>query len=197
MGTIFVIVGVAFLLSWIPALVVFFVARRRYSGDRIITCPETGEAEVVRLDVRRAASTSLAGEAQMRLAWCSRWPERRECGQECLAQVEAAPDGCLVRARLESWYAGARCCLCGTSFDRIQWFDRKPGLRSPDGRALSWDDVKSEELPALPALLSTHRPLCFNCLVAETFRQRFPDKVVDDPLRSSDNPGRDRTRPAA
>ncbi len=39
--------------------------------------------------------------------------------------------GCLVRSRLESWYSGARCCLCGEWFGRVQWFDRKPGLRAP------------------------------------------------------------------
>jgi hypothetical protein len=180
MGTIFLIVGAAFLLSWIPALAVFFVVRGRYRGDRIIACPETGRPEAVRLDARRAAVSSLVGPTKMRLEWCSRWPERRDCGQECLAQIEGAADGCLVRARLESWYSGARCCLCGDWFGRIQWFDRKPGLRAPDGNVFSWEDVASEDLPEI---LATHRPLCFNCLVAETFRRRFPDRVVENPIR--------------
>jgi hypothetical protein len=194
MGTIFLIIAAAFLLSWIPALLVFFIARRRFAGDRIITCPETGEAEVVRVDARHAASSSLAGETRLRLESCTRWPERRDCGQQCLTQIELAEDGCLVRARLESWYSGARCCLCGNSFTSVQWFDRKPGLRSPEGRAFSWEEIRSEDLPAL---LATCRPLCFNCLVAETFRQRFPDRVVDDPLRPAKVPPGGPPHPAA
>jgi hypothetical protein len=183
MDTIFLIIASAFVLSWIPALVVFFVVRRRYTGDRVITCPENGESQVVRLDPRRAAVTSLVGSPQMRLESCSRWPERRDCGQECLAQIESAADGCLVRSRLESWYSGARCCLCGEWFGRVQWFDRKPGLRAPDGNVLPWEEVAAEHLPEI---LATHRPLCFNCLVAETFRERFPDRVVEDPIRGAE-----------
>ena len=181
MAMTFLVIAAAFLLSWIPAFVVYLVVRRRFAGDRIIVCPENGEAQAVRLDAAHAAATSLGGPADLRLEWCSRWPEMKNCGQQCLSQIQESPDGCLVRARLESWYSGARCCLCGEWFGRIQWFDRKPGLRGPDGRALGWDEVPGEHLPEI---LSTHRPLCFNCLVAETFRNRFPDRVVDDPLRS-------------
>jgi hypothetical protein len=193
MGTVVLILAAAFLISCVPALLLLLAARRRFAGERVITCPETGGTEVVQVDAGRAASTSLAGQAELRLSACTRWPERRDCGQACLAEIAATPDGCLVRERLESWYTGARCCLCGNWFEQIQWFDRKPGLRSPDGRALSWEDVKAAELPGT---LATHRPLCFNCLVAETFRQRFPDRVLDDPRRPSLPPG-DRTRPAA
>ena len=183
MGTIFLVIAAAFLLSWIPALIVFFVVRRRYAGDRVITCPENGESQLVRLDARRAAVTSLVGPTRLTLESCSRWPEMRNCGQECLAQIESAADGCLVRSRLESWYSGARCCLCGEWFGRIQWFDRKPGLKAPSGHALSWEEVPAEQLPDV---LATHRQLCFSCLVAETFRERFPDRVVEDPIRRAE-----------
>ena len=183
---------VVFLLSCIPALIAFAVALRRYRGDRILVCPENGQPQAVRLDARHAASTALVGEPLLRLESCSRWPERRDCGQECLAQIETAPDGCLVRSRLERWYTGASCCLCGDGLAPIAWFDRKPGLRSPEGRAVSWEEIRPAELPVL---LSTYRPLCFNCLVAETFRRRFPDRVVEDgrpPVRAP----RGRPRPA-
>jgi len=45
---------------------------------------------------------------------------------------------------------------------------------------MAWDEVPGERLNEI---LSTHRPLCFDCLVAETFRDRFPDRIVEDPLR--------------
>jgi hypothetical protein len=193
MSPILQVFVVVFLLSCVPAVIAYAAALRRYTGDRILICPETGQAQAVRVDARHAASTALAGEALLRLDSCTRWPERRDCGQECLAQIETAPDGCLVRSRLERWYAGARCCLCGDVFAPIPWFDRKPGLRSPEGRAVSWEEIRPAELPIL---LSTHRPLCFDCLVAETFRRRFPDRIVEDP-RPPVRVARGRPRPAA
>ena len=100
MTTIILILAIAFALSCIPPLFVFLASRRRETGDRVITCPETRSAAVVRLDARHAAWTDLEGEKNLRLEACSRWPERADCGQECLGQIECAPDGCLVRERL-------------------------------------------------------------------------------------------------
>jgi hypothetical protein len=31
----------------------------------------------------------------------------------------------------------------------------------------------------LPAAIATQRPLCANCTLAESFRQRYPDRVTD------------------
>lgn len=183
MGTIILILAIGFALSWIPAMVVFLVARRRDSGDRVITCPETHSTEVVRVDAGHAAWTNLRGDKDLRLSSCSRWPERMGCGQECLAEIECAPDGCLVRERLESWYQDASCAMCGMAIDSLGPFTHRPGLRSLEGRTLFWDEVSAKDLPEI---LRTHQPLCFDCLIAESFREKFPERVVDDPWHQVD-----------
>jgi hypothetical protein len=183
METIIIILAIGFALSWIPALIVFLVARRRDSGDRVITCPETHTAEVVRVDAGHAAWSHLRGEKELRLEACTRWPERAGCGQECLAEIERAPDGCLVRDRLTNWYRGASCALCGMQIVTPHLFEHRPGLRSPEGRTLFWDEIASKDLEAV---LETHQPVCFDCLIAESFREKYPERVVDDPWHQVD-----------
>ena len=68
----------------------------KYHGARVVTCPETDRPAGVALDVRRVLSTGMVAAPRLRLSSCSRWPERAGCGQECLSQVEAEPEGCLV-----------------------------------------------------------------------------------------------------
>ena len=186
MGSIILILTIAFVLSWIPALVVYLKARRREAGERLITCPETQTTEVIRVDAGHAAWTDLRGEKELRLEACSRWPGREHCGQECLGQIECAPGGCLVRERLEGWYRGAECALCGMSIGPIQWFEFGPGLLTPDHRALSYEEIPSKDLPAA---LEADRPICSDCLLAESFRERFPDRVLDDPWHAFDRKG--------
>src|SRR6266540_3154208 len=165
MGTMFIILGVAFVLSWIPVGVVYLLARRRNSGERVITCPETLSPEVVRVDAKHAAWTELRGE------------------KDCIAEIECAPDECLVRERLEGWYRDASCAICGMEIEPIRWFDQRPGLRTPDGRALSWEEIPARDLVDA---LATHQAICSDCLVAESFREKFPDLVLDDPWHKVD-----------
>ena len=183
MGTMFIILGVAFVLSWIPVGVVYLLARRRNSGERVITCPETLSPEVVRVDAKHAAWTELRGEKDLRLTACSRWPEKADCGQDCIAQIECAPDECLVRERLEGWYRDASCAICGMGIEPIRWFDQRPGLRTPDGRALSWEEIPARDLLGA---LATHQAICSDCLGAESFREKFPELVLDDPWHKVD-----------
>jgi hypothetical protein len=64
----------------------------RYSGGRPVTCPENQKPAVVGIDLRHAEATVMEGSPRLRLCDCTRWPERAECNQECLAQaVEAEP----------------------------------------------------------------------------------------------------------
>ena len=64
----------------------------RYSGSRLVACPENRQAAVVRMDAGHAASTGMHGSPDLRLCDCTRWPERAQCGQACLAQaLEAEP----------------------------------------------------------------------------------------------------------
>ncbi len=66
--------------------------RERYSGGRPVTCPENQKPAVVGIDLRHAEATVLEASTSLRLCDCTRWPERAECNQDCLAEaVQAVP----------------------------------------------------------------------------------------------------------
>jgi hypothetical protein len=63
-----------------------------YREGRTVDCPETQAPVSVRFDALRAAWSGLAGPPKLRLADCTRWPERADCGQECIPDaIEAKP----------------------------------------------------------------------------------------------------------
>jgi len=86
------VVGVAAL--WLAVFLVIPVlsAWRRWRRTRIVTCPENKQPAAVDVDLQYAIVGSIAGRPELRLRDCSRWPERRGCGQVCLSQVEELPE---------------------------------------------------------------------------------------------------------
>lgn len=182
-------------------LVTFFVVRAvvsaylEFRGTRVITCPETSAPAAVVVDAKHAAATILHGDPELRLKSCTRWPERSGCDQECLRQIEEAPEDCLARTMLTNWYRGKRCAYCGNAFREIDWLDNQPALRGPGARTLQWAEVPAEKLPEI---LATHQPVCWNCHIAETFRREHPELVVDRPWKGSvvreTHPGSDSAR---
>jgi hypothetical protein len=176
------LLAVAVVFFWVA---VFFIgptwsAWRRWRGTRVVVCPENERPAAVDLDLRYAMAGSIVGRPELRLRNCSRWPDKKDCGQICLAQVEDSPQSCLVRTMLERWYADKTCAYCQRAFAAIHWHDHKPGLRTPEGRLREWSGVPPEKLPEV---LLTHNPVCWNCMIAEGFRQRFRDLVVERPPR--------------
>ncbi len=147
-------------------------------GRRVVTCPENDEFAAVEVDARRAARAALVGKERLQLRDCSRWPEARECGQECLAQIEASPTGCLVRTMLDQWYAGSTCAVCGKEIGAIDWYKHKPALMAPDRRTVEWNDVPAE---TLPEVLATHFPVCWDCHVVESLVREHPERIVVRP----------------
>jgi len=85
---LFLLTACAFLVMLSLVGVEFY---RLYKGSRAVLCPENHRQVAVALDARHAALTQLTGVPELRLAACTRWPERADCGRECL------PDA--VRAR--------------------------------------------------------------------------------------------------
>lgn len=173
--------GLAYVLrEWVRT---FF----KYRGKRIVTCPETNETVGVDVDAVHAAATApFGGGPDLRLKSCTRWPERAPCGQECLAQIEAAPEQCSVKSILGDWYAGTTCVLCRAPIGELRWADHKPAFLAPDGKPVAWSDVAPE---ILPDVLSTHRRICWNCYISESFRAEHPDLVVEDPRPALRPPG--------
>lgn len=81
------------LLVVAAALILLFPALRgsqvyrENAGSRLVSCPENQQTAVVSLDARHAASSSMVGRVDLRIANCTRWPERSACGQGCLPQA--------------------------------------------------------------------------------------------------------------
>ncbi len=146
-------------------------------GPRLVECPENHEPAAVSVNALKAAAGG-----RLELSQCSRWPEREQCGRECLTQIEQSVDGCLVRTMVTRWYDDKSCVVCRRAIGRVDWLDRKPALVGPEGALRQWQEVAPE---TLPTVLATHRPVCFDCYVAETFRQQHPELVIDNPWSST------------
>jgi len=91
MSTIFSIIGILFVLSLIPLILLAARTVKRHRGSRVVTCPEKLDAATVGLDVGHAVCTAATGETELRVRACSHWPERHECGQGCVEQLAAPP----------------------------------------------------------------------------------------------------------
>ncbi len=156
----------------IPALSAYF----EFRGKRLVTCPETHKPAAVDVAARKAGFTAFLGDPTLRLDRCSRWPERQNCGQECLQQVETDPDNCLVWNIVSNWYEGKRCVFCHKRFEPLHHLDHVPALLAPDDTTAEWKDFRAEQIPDV---LSMFQPVCWNCHVAETFRHEHPELVTD------------------
>ena len=175
-GTILLVIAVMvvglFVFRAIPGARAYFA----YRGKRLITCPETHAPAAVDVAAAEAAMGAFLSEPTLRLKECSRWPERQNCGQECLQQIEVDPEKCLVWNIVSNWYEGKKCVFCHKAFGELHHLDHAPALLSPDGKTVEWKELRPEQLPEV---FSTHRPVCWSCHVAKTFRRLYPELVVD------------------
>jgi hypothetical protein len=150
----------------------------KFRGKRLVSCPETHQAAAVRVAAGKAALEATVGNQELRLSECSRWPERGNCPQGCLAQIEEAPKACLVWTIISRWYQGQKCVYCRKPFGEIHWHDHPPALVDNERRTVQWDEIRAEKLQEA---LGTHFPVCWNCHIAEAFRREHPELVVDRP----------------
>jgi hypothetical protein len=156
-----------------------------WRGTRIVVCPENHEMVAVAVDAKRAALGSTQSPLPLRLETCTRWPEKAGCGQECLGQIEHAPEACLLTHILGDWYQGKSCAFCGKGFASIHWHDHKPALLAPGGAVVEWSDFAPEQIVDV---LASHEPVCWDCAVAERFRREHPELVTDRSRPSSPPP---------
>lgn len=161
-----------FVFRAVPSVRTYF----KFRGQRLVTCPETHEPEAVKVAAGEAGLGAFVNEPTLRLQSCSRWPERQDCGQNCLAQIEADPQNCLVWNLVAKWYEGKTCAFCHKPIAPLRHLDHAPALLGPDFRTAEWKDVTPQDLPRI---FSTHQPVCWNCHVAETLRRLHPNLVTD------------------
>src|ERR1035441_116132 len=81
-----------FLVS-IPAASAGVRAYRAFGGLREISCPETMDAALVRINVIRAIASRLSGGNELRLRSCSRWPGKQAGDQPGSPQTRPRPAG--------------------------------------------------------------------------------------------------------
>jgi hypothetical protein len=175
---VFAVILVLLVGSIVFSAVVALRSYLRFRGQRLITCPETHQPAAVHVNGGKVMATTLIGNQQVRLDQCARWPEKRNCGQDCLSQVNADPERCLVWNIVAEWYKGKSCAYCQKPFGQIHWHDRHPALLSPERIAKQWNEIPPEQLPGV---FATHLPVCWNCYIAETFRRQHPDRVLNRP----------------
>lgn len=154
----------------------------RFYGTRLVRCPETRQAAAVSLDAASAARESFLGTPHFRLSACSRWPERKDCAQECLRQIEKAPEDCLVRNIVGKWYADKKCAYCHKPFESVDdIFHHQPALMGTDLKTREWSEIRPENLPRT---FLTALPVCWNCHVVATFRREHTGLVVQNPWQN-------------
>jgi hypothetical protein len=156
-----------------------------FRGKRLVTCPETQKTVAVELDAKEAAREALKEKPRMQLSECTRWPERKDCGQECLNEIAMSPSDCLVRNIIINWFGDKNCVFCGKSIAEVKewWVDHKPALRTPEKQIVVWNEFAAEQLPEL---FQKCEPVCWSCAATETFRLQHPELVSDrapTPLR--------------
>lgn len=88
---------------------------------------------------------------------------------------------------LKRFFDGKECAICGQPIPPVHRMGMKPGLLNPATHETHlWDEIPNVNLSTA---LEIQLPVCSACGVAESFRQRFPDRIVD-----GDDPFRVRTR---
>jgi hypothetical protein len=153
----------------------------RYRGERVVKCPENTRPAGVKLDVGHAVASGLAFHAGLRLSTCSRWPEKAGCGQECLSQIAAAPQDCLVRNILSRWYEGKSCRSCGRPIGPIVAGAAHPAVFTAEKISVEWSEIPAERLQDV---LSVAEPVCFACHMASKMMREHPELVTDRSART-------------
>jgi hypothetical protein len=174
---VLVLAGGLLMFRAIPGIRAYF----KFRGKRLVTCPETKQAAAVAASAGEAALGAFLKEPTLRLVECSRWPQRENCGQECLEQFELDPERCLVWNLVSRWYEGKNCVYCRKPIGPLHHLDHAPALLGLDSTTMEWKQARPEQLPEI---FKTHRPVCWNCHVTETFRRLHPELVTERPYES-------------
>jgi hypothetical protein len=161
-----------FVLRATPGVRAYF----RFRGEHLVICPETHGAAAVEIAATEAAVGAFVDEPTLRLRECSRWPERQDCGQECLKQIEIDPDNCLVWNIVAKWYEGKDCVFCEKPIGPLSHLDHAPALLGPDFKTTEWKGIRPEQLPQV---FESHQPVCWNCHITESFRRLHPELVTN------------------
>jgi hypothetical protein len=142
-------------------------------GRQSVTCPDSGQPVDVEVDNRFAFWTALRGQEHWRLQSCSRWPEKGDCGQECLAEIEPSPEN--VERLLTKWYEGKSCAICTRALSPSDWRRSRLAVLNEQQKLFELRHMFLEELQTA---LQHMRPLCWNCHQEERARQTLAPRIL-------------------
>jgi hypothetical protein len=100
-------------------------------------------------------------------------------GEQAAAAARApiSPHDPATTELLKRFFEGKECEICKRPIPPVPRTGLKPGLLNPTThQTYSWDEIPTANLSTV---LETHRPVCSACRIAESFRHRFPDRVLD------------------
>ena len=87
MWSVYTVLGYFALALLVPTSWALGHTWRRARNSRHVICPAVGASALVTLDPWYAVRKHALGDNELRVKNCACWPERRECGQECLTQI--------------------------------------------------------------------------------------------------------------
>jgi hypothetical protein len=172
---LFVLLLITIVLAVYGGIAVYTWLRLR--GTRVVTCPETHKPAAVKVDLGHATVTAVWDKPDLKLECCSRWPDRAGCDEACVPLIAEGGDDTRAKTIAAKFFEGKRCAICGHAIDPIHAATLQPGLLHPvTHEVAAWEEIAPQDLPEA---FASRRPLCGNCTLAEAFRHRFPDRVVD------------------
>lgn len=84
------IVGSLFFVS--AAVLWYYMAKWECQQPFHALCPETMQSVDIYVDAAHAAKTRFHGREELVVVSCSRWPDRKGCGQDCTPQLPLLGD---------------------------------------------------------------------------------------------------------
>jgi hypothetical protein len=100
----------------------------------------------VELDNQYAWKTALRGEEHERLHLCSRWPEKGDCGQECLAQVDPMPEN--LERLLKRWYQDKSSAICERALTPADWRRSRLALLNEKQKLFELRHMQLDKIPS-------------------------------------------------
>jgi len=144
----------------------------RLRGSRVVTCPETRRPAGVTIDVGHAMVSAVWERADVRIAGCSRWPERRGCAETCVPQIEESPESTRANTLAARFFQGRVCVICRRRLGTLKNGGLQPGFMDPLTReVVPWTQVAAADLPDA---IARRRPLCPECTLAESSHDPYP-----------------------
>jgi len=122
----------------------------KYHGLMLVRCPENNKPAAVKVGTFRAALRGSVNHGQLELCSCSRWPEHRDCDQDCVRELEYAPADHRVWTIASKWFVGKNCIYCRRPIGRVSHLDHAPALmKMVDRKTVEWRDLRVEYCPKL------------------------------------------------